>query len=138
MNAVKPSAIASSYSNPYNGVRDGMRSAPLQRRIDPSYTSQSIDMVNGVDTNFDWSQHQDPNKKDLVQSFDWSQLQEPKLGLVKDYVQTYGAESFIDDSKSDILSDTASTPSLITDQGSSIDLKVNAHEALTDIFDSPW
>ena len=115
-----------------------MRSAPLQRRIDPSYTSQSIDMVNGVDTNFDWSQHQDPNKKDLVQSFDWSQLQEPKLGLVKDYVQTYGAESFIDDSKSDILSDTASTPSLITDRGDSIDLKVNAHEALTDIFDSPW
>ena len=71
---------------------------------------------------------------DIQYDFDWSTLQDPKKELVKDYVQSYGSESFIEDNSSVI---SEHTPSLFSDNGSS-SAEADLYLANTDIFDNIW
>jgi hypothetical protein len=113
--ATHPVSTPISVTDQYGNVREA-----LHRRIggvDPSYTNQSIDYVHSIQYDFDWSTLQDPRKD-----------------LLKGYVQSYGAESFISDNQSDIVSETSNTPSLVTDNGSSVES--DNYLASTDIFDT--
>lgn len=89
----------------------------IKRRVPINMGDSSIDMIT-----------------DIQYDFDWSTLQEPRKDLVKDYIQSYGSESFIDETQS------VSTPSLVSDNETSSDIIVsgNIYDPSTDVFDNIW